>query len=298
MVGSETYIDAFKAHLTDNRQASGNTVSSYIRDITQFLNFCEKEDIADIAGDDIRRYLSWLGDKGRAPATTARAVASLKAFFGHFMNNAVIAANPAEGIATSGFSRELPQILTGAEIARLLEQPNASSLKGLRDKAMLETLYATGIRVSELIALDVTDVNLATNLITCRSSRERTIPVYRDAVSTLGEYIHSTRPQMLASDNESALFVNKDGGRMTRQGFWKIVKSYTEKAKITKAITPQTLRHSFAAHLLENGADIKVLQEMLGHTNVASTQIYARVVKKQLKDEYFRSHPKSIRNSR
>ena len=296
MERSEIYIDAFKAHLIDKRQASGNTVSSYVRDIAQFLDFCEKDSLTDIVEDDIRSYLSWLGEKGRAPATTARVVASLKAFFGHFTSNAVISINPVAGISISGFSRELPQILTGAEIAHLLEQPNASSLKGLRDRAMLETLYATGIRVSELIALDEPDINLATNLITCRSGKERTIPVYRDAVNALGEYINSARPQMLASNEESALFVNRGGVRMTRQGFWKIVKSYTEKAKITKAITPQTLRHSFAAHLLENGADIKILQEMLGHTNIASTQIYAKIVKKQLKDEYFRSHPRSVRD--
>ncbi|MCL2409800.1 MAG: tyrosine recombinase [Oscillospiraceae bacterium] len=296
MVGSETYIEKFKEHLIDRRQASVNTVASYARDIAQFLRFCEKDGLADIVEGDVRGYLSSLSEKGLKPATTARVTASLKAFFGYLAGDSIIASNPTEGITTSGFSRELPQVLTDKEIALLFAKPNLYTLKGLRDKAMLETLYATGIRVSELVALDESDVNLAMNLITCRGSRERTIPLYKDAVAVLSEYIASARPQMIASEQESALFVNKDGERMTRQGFWKLVKTYTEKAEITKDITPQTLRHSFAAHLLENGADIKVLQEMLGHTNIASTQVYAKVVKRQLKDEYFRSHPRSRPN--
>jgi len=200
--------------------------------------------------------------------------------------------NPIVFITTRRPPRKTPYILSSAEIELLLEQPDINDLKGCRDKAMLETLYATGMRVSELIALDVADVNLVTGLITCRSGRERTIPVYEAAVRAISHYLSYARSSM-ALVGEVSLFVNTGGGRMSRQGFWKIMKSYLEKAQINEDITPQMLRHSFAAHLLENGADLRSIQQMLGHADISSTQVYARVVNQQLKDVYQKAHPRA-----
>jgi len=200
--------------------------------------------------------------------------------------------NPAADISSTAAPKKPPRILTDTEIIHLLEQPDVRDPKGCRDKAMLETLYATGIRVSELIALDVSDVNLETGLITCRNGRVRIIPIYEAAVNAIMSYLSAARPVMAAKE-ECALFVNTAGTRMSRQGFWKILKSYTDKTYINEDITPQMLRHSFAAHLLENGADLHSLQEMLGHADISSTQVYARVVKQQLKDVYNKSHPRA-----
>jgi len=208
------------------------------------------------------------------------------------MTEGFFRSNPAEGLSAASAEKKPPRILTGDEIGYLLEQPDIRDPKGCRDKAMLETLYATGIRVSELIALDESDVNLTTGLITCRNGKERIIPIYPAAVKAISTYLLDARHKM-ALPGESALFVNTGGGRMSRQGFWKILKSYTEKAGIKEDITPQMLRHSFAAHLLENGADLRSLQELLGHADISSTQVYARAVKKQLKDVYHKAHPRA-----
>ncbi len=191
-------------------------------------------------------------------------------------------------------TQKLPQILTSKEVELLLEQPECTDMKGYRDKAMLELLYATGIRVSELISLDVNDVNISIGMLRCRGrSKERIIPMYPAAIKALKEYVEFIRPQMVASPDEKSLFVNVSGERMSRQGFWKIIKSYQQKAKIDKDITPHTLRHSFAAHLLENGADLHSIQEMLGHADISSTQIYSQLVKNQLKDVYNKAHPRA-----
>jgi integrase/recombinase XerD len=188
--------------------------------------------------------------------------------------------------------KKLPQILTGKEVELLLRQPDLTDMKGYRDKAMLEVLYATGIRVSELINLNTEDAILAAGMLRIRSeSKERLVPMYPAAVKALREYVETVRDNMIASPEERALFVNVNGARMTRQGFWKVIKVYQEKAGIEKDITPHTLRHSFAAHLLENGADIHALQEMMGHADISSTQVYTQVISKQLRDVYNKSHP-------
>jgi len=282
--------------LTDERKAPVNTVSSYIHDVTQFADFLwedGKDDVALATEDDIRLFLSRLEECGRAPATISRCIASLKAFFGRLAEDGLIGLSPASGISAITAKKKPPRILTGEDITRLLEQPDCKDLKGSRDKAMLETLYATGFRVSELLALDKADVNLDTGLITCRNGKERVIPIYAEAVRAIDSYLSGSRPKM-AAPGEDALFVNTSGGRMSRQGFWKVLKGYSEKARITKDITPQMLRHSFAAHLLENGADLRSLQEMLGHADIASTQVYTHVVKRQLKDVYNKSHPRAL----
>jgi len=290
-----SHIDSYKLYLKDERRASLNTISSYIGDITKFADFLRtggKSDFSCVAEDDVQTYLMWLEESGRSPATISRCVASLKAFFCRLTSEGLVVDNPAAGISAASAEKKPPRVLTGAEIERLLEQPNVENAKGCRDKAMLETLYASGIRVSELIALDVIDVDLAAGQITCRNGRDRIIPIHAAAAGAISYYLSFSRPEMAAAD-ENALFVNTGGGRMSRQGFWKILKGYTEKARINGDITPQMLRNSFATHLLENGADLRSLQEMLGHADIASTQVYARVVKRHLRDVYNKSHPKA-----
>lgn len=291
------HIDDYKRYLSDVRLAPANTVSSYIRDITKFAVFLEadgKDDFLGVSSEDIKLFMCHLEECGHAPATVSRCVASLKAFFNRMAAEGVVENSPAAGVTAAVTKKELPSVLTGKEIEHLLEQPDVTDAKGCRDKAMLETLYATGLRVSELLALDNTDVNLATDLITCRgsSSKERSIPVYTAAAAAISDYLSEVRPK-LALPDERALFVNTAGKRMSRQGFWKLLKNYARMADINTEITPQMLRNSFAAHLLENGADMRILQEMLGHADISSTQVYARVVKKQLKDVYNKSHPRA-----
>ena len=290
-----TYIDNYKDYLTNERRAPVNTVSSYIRDITQFAKYQfsgENGDFELVTTDDVKYYLSQLQSSGRSPATVSRCIASLKAFFKHMMDDGFKGPNPVVGIPMIPTPKKLPYILTGDEIESLLEQPDVTTLKGCRDKAMFETLYATGIRVSELISLDIDDVNLVTGLIVCKNGKSRTIPIYETAIKAISQYLTYSRPSM-ALAGEVSLFVNIGGGRMSRQGFWKVLKSYLEKAKINEDITPQMLRHSFAAHLLENGADVRSLQQMLGHSDISSTQIYAKVVGQQLKDVYQKAHPRA-----
>ncbi|MDR0491898.1 MAG: tyrosine recombinase [Oscillospiraceae bacterium] len=291
----KTDIYDYKKHLIDERGLSDNTVSSYIRDITQFADYLftsGKSDFAGVTEDDVRLFIRQLETKGRSQATISRCIASLRAFFNHTADTGYMMRNPAAGISPVSSAKKPPRILSGDEIKRLLEQPVVSGAKGYRDKAMLETLYATGLRVSELVALDESDANLTTNLIVCRNGKERIIPIYAEAVRAIGNYLSFARG-MMADPGEHALFVNANGKRMTRQGLWKILKSYAEKAHISVDINPQILRNSFAAHLLENGADLQSLQEMLGHTDIASTQVFARAVKKHLKDVYKKAHPRA-----
>jgi integrase/recombinase XerD len=288
-------ISDFRSYLTDERKATANTISSYICDITKFSDYLYadgKIDFNSVSEDDILLFLSYLEKKGLSKATILRCIASIKVFFSFLFDNSHIGRNPAIGISSSPAEKKPPRILTGKDIIHLLEQPDNKDPKGCRDKAMLETLYATGIRVSELIALDETDVNLTTGLVTCRNGKERVIPIYTAAVKAIGNYLSFARKK-LASPGEHALFVNTSGGRMSRQGFWKVMKTYSEKAGVSRVINPQMLRHSFAVHLLENGADLRSLQEMLGHADISSTQVYARTMKQHLKDVYQRTHPRA-----
>jgi len=290
-----TYINNYKDYLTNERRVADNTVSSYIRDITQFSEHLQNGDIGEfdrVTKEDVQFYISLLLDTGRSPATVSRFIASIKAFFRRMMDDGFEGPNPTSGLDAIAYAKKSPSILTNEEIERLLEQPRINDIKGCRDKAMLETLYATGIRVSELITLDVTDVNLVTGLLVCRNGKERTIPLYATAVRAISHYLSFSRPAM-AVTGEVSLFVNTGGGRMSRQGFWKILKSYLEAAQISDDVTPQMLRHSFAAHLLENGVDLRSLQKMLGHADISSTQVYARVVNQQLKDVYEKAHPRA-----
>ena len=296
MLNSEC-LEIFNKYLTEVKKCSQNTLSSYLRDIRQLSEYMEAhvdDSLDKVTEEELSDYISWLKGNGKSVATVSRAIASVKCFYGFLVTEGYIEESPAAKLVPDKATQKLPQILTSKEVELLLEQPSCTDAKGYRDRAMLELLYATGIRVSELISLNINDVNTSAGVIRCASKdKERFIPLYSTAIKALSEYIEFIRPQMIAMPNEQALFVNVSGERMSRQGFWKIIKSYQQKAHIEKTITPHTLRHSFAAHLLENGADLHSIQEMLGHADISSTQIYSQLINKQLKDVYNKAHPRA-----
>ena len=245
------YIADYSNYLEIERRASDNTVASYVRDVTQFSRYLSEEegtDLAHVEQEQVENYLHYMTNKGKSLSSVARALASLKSFYHYMVRVGAVKEEPTKNTAPIRSERKLPQILTGEEVELFLEQPQCVDAKGFRDRAMLELLYATGIRV---------------------------------------------RPQLVLNPQETSLFVNMNGERMSRQGFWKIVKHYQETAQIDKEITPHTLRHSFAAHLLENGADLHSIQEMLGHADISSTQIYSHMVKQKLQDVYHKAHPRA-----
>ena len=294
--GVAELLKDYESYLITEKRASANTVSSYLRDVQQFAAAleCKGVELTQALTQDVVEYTDALIRRGKSPATVTRSVASIKSFYTCLVSWGVVEQNPAKGVATARVERKLPQVLTGQEVELFLEQPDCLEPKGCRDRAMLELLYATGIRVSELIALDVDDVNLPSGMLKCfGKGKERLIPLYPAAVRALKEYLRTVRPQLVDTAEETALFVNMNGERMSRQGFWKIIKCYQEKAGIQKEITPHTLRHSFAAHLLENGADLRAIQEMLGHADISSTQIYSRLVSQRIKDVYQKAHPRA-----
>ena len=286
-------IKAYENYLAKVKQASTNTISSYIRDIRQFAEWLDG-DVLDATQLNISSYLHYIEQDGRSAATVSRMLASLKNFYTYLVSSGFCEKTPVVDIRISRGEKKLPQILTGREIELLLAQPVCVDAKGYRDKAMLEVMYATGMRVSELIDLNIDDVNLEQGIIKCASAKKaRVIPLYPAALRALGIYIRDVRESMLATSNEHALFVNVNGSRMSRQGFWKILKHYQETAHINKEITPHTLRHSFAVHLLENGADLDSLQELMGHCDISSTQMYTHMVNHKLKSVYEKCHPKA-----
>ena len=290
-------IGAYENYLTKVKQASGNTVASYLRDIRQFAGWLHEEEeteVVDAAQLHIQGFLDHLESEGRSGATRSRALASLKNFYSYVVSAGFLAESPVKEVKVDRGEKKLPQILTNREIELLLAQPSSVDPKGVRDKAMLEVMYATGIRVSELIGLDITDVHLESGIIKCRSGKKsRTVHLYPDALKALTAYIREVRSFLLAQPGETALFVNIGGARMSRQGFWKILKHYQSTARIDKEITPHTLRHSFAVHLLENGAQLGDLQELMGHSDISSTQMYTQMVDQHLKQVYARCHPKA-----
>lgn len=290
------HLTGYEAWLAQEKRVAVNTLSSYLRDVRPFADWAGQEhlDITQMSQDDIRFYAQHLERKGKSNATIVRSIAALKSFYAYLISIRAVQINPAKGFSPSRAERKLPAILSNHEVDLFLEQPDPSDSKGCRDKAMLELLYATGIRVSELISLDVQDLNLSASFLRCRGrSKERVVPLYKGAVRAMAAYINDVRPQLLENPGETALFVNMNGERMSRQGFWKIVKCYQDKAGIHKDITPHTLRHSFAAHLLENGADLKSIQEMLGHADISATQIYTQVINQKLRDVYVMAHPRA-----
>lgn len=290
-------INDFKTYLTIEKHSSENTIQSYIRDLSQFRDYsqlyfnCNPE---EVGSDDVQAYVDFLYSQGKSVATVQRLSASLRCYFKYLCEKGICSVSPVTGIKLEKTERKLPQILTGEEVELLLRQPKCVDHKGFRDKAMLEVLYATGIRVTELISLNLNDVNIKGAYIHCgNGTKSRIVPLYPAAVNALSYYIKSIRPKMVSSTNENSLFVNLNGSRMTRQGFWKIIKNYQESAHIEKDITPHTLRHSFAAHLLENGADLHSIQEMLGHSDISSTQVYVHLIRNNIQNVYKKYHPKA-----
>ena len=288
-------IELFIAYLQNEKKTSENTQFSYQRDLKKLAGFLEQEGITRVDAVEekqLEAYLCTLKERGFKAATISRNIAAMKAFFSFLEKEHIVGKNEAEGLQAPKIEKKLPEIMTEEEVAALLEQPAADSPKGLRDKAMLELLYATGIRVTELITLHLEDVNFKTDCVRCRDdNKERVIPFGSKARNALIDYLEQGRPVM-AGKGESILFVNCNGQPMSRQGFWKLLKAYAKKAGIKTEITPHTLRHSFAAHMVENGADLRSVQEMMGHSDISSTQIYALMYKNHLRDVYTKAHPR------
>jgi integrase/recombinase XerD len=291
----DEYIIGFVDYLKNRKSASDNTMQAYSRDINQFLEYVADMGIELLDSVDkavLISYTAFLLKKGRSESTISRSVASIRSFYRYLIIQGTAQVNPAADIKINHEQKRLPEILTNEEVELLLKQPSCEDFKGFRDKAMLEVLYATGIRVSELVALNINDINTELGVLCCHSdSKSRVIPVYQEAVNAVSFYLSKSVGYLEGGDG--ALFVNFGGGRLTRQGFWKIIKQYADKAEIKKRITPHTLRHSFAAHLLENGADLKSIQEMLGHADISSTHIYARIVKNRYREVYDKCHPRA-----
>ena len=289
-------IENFLDFIKNDKKLSNNTLQSYRRDIMQYQKYVNENDInyAKINGEDIKDYLQYLNDVNKKASTISRNLASLRLFYQFLLRNKKVKADPTEGIQSPKVEKRVPSILTSQEVSLLLEQPKSVDLKGIRDKAMLEFAYATGMRVTEIISLNVEDVNLEEGTVTCKTgSKQRNIPLGKISLKALQEYIEDSRPILIKSESEKALFVNINGRRLTRQGFWKIVKFYKDQAHITKDITPHVLRHSFATHLLQNGAELKAIQTMLGHSDIASTQIYMQFQDESIKNVYRKAHPRA-----
>ena len=286
----ETWISKFIDFLENDKHLSLNTLQSYKRDIEQYISYLREIKISDLkktGKTTVITYLLHLKKIGRATSTISRNLASIRSFYQYLAKMKVKDDDPTYDLESPKVEKKLPQILSTKEVELLLEQPKCIDLKGYRDKAMLELLYATGIRVSELISLDIDDIDRDMGFIRCsKGNRERMIPIGSLAIQALQDYLTKARDLLIHDKDQRALFVNINGGRLTRQGFWKIIKQYKNQAKINKDITPHTLRHSFAAHLLENGADLRSIQEMLGHSDISSTQIYAQIARNKIKDVY------------
>lgn len=293
----EAQVEKFINFLERDKRLSLNTLQSYKRDIEQYTTYLKDINLTNIASTNkttVIAYLLHLQKKGRATSTISRNLASIRSYYQFLNKNKLIDNDPTAELESPKVEKKLPQILSTQEVELLLEQPKCVDLKGIRDKAMLELLYATGIRVSELINLDIDDINTELGFIRCnKGSRERMIPIGSISIAALNEYTAKSRNFLIQNAEETALFVNVNGRRLTRQGFWKIIKHYKNEAKISKDITPHTLRHSFAAHLLENGADLRSIQEMLGHSDISSTQIYAQIAKNKIKEVYKKTHPRA-----
>ncbi len=293
------YYSLFRDYLINQKSNSVNTRDSYLRDVSFFLDYLSGMGIVSptlAEEEDVDRYVDHLRELQRSPTTISRNVASVRCFYKFLIFRGEMTDNPAKTVKVDKSQKKLPQVLSNEEIDLLLAQPRVTDAKGCRDKAMLELLYATGIRVSELINLDISDLNLRAGMLRCRGSKgDRSIPVYPSAIVAVSDYIYRMRDLIADANSGDALFVNLNGSRLTRQGFWKIVKGYAEEAGITKEITPHTLRHSFAMHLLQNGASVKDIQTMMGHVDISSTQVYVRLLDldNHVKTVYNDCHPRA-----
>ena len=292
----EKQINSFLEFIKEDKKLSENTLQSYKRDLMQFENYVNsnKLNFIKIAEEDMKKYFSHLQENGKKTSTISRNVASIRSFYQYLVRNKKVKKDPTDKIQSPKVEKKAPSVLSSQEVALLLEQPKDIDLKGSRDKAMLEFAYATGMRVTEIISLDIDNVNLKEGVVVCKTgAKQRNIPLGSLSLKALKEYTEHARKILLKDDNEKALFVNVNGQRLTRQGFWKIIKYYKEQAHITKDITPHVLRHSFATHLLQNGADLKSIQTMLGHSDISSTQVYMQFQDEGIKNIYLKAHPRA-----
>ena len=292
----EKQIKLFLEFLENDKKLSANTLQSYRRDIIQFAEYLDDEGImySRLGQQEIKDYIEYLKKIGKKTSTISRNLASIRSFYQFLLRSKKVRRDPTEGMQSPKIEKKAPSILSSDEVELLLEQPKNVDLKGIRDKAMLEFAYATGMRVTEIISLNLEDVDFDKAFVTCENgAKRRNIPLGNISLKALDEYVKNARPVMIKSENERALFVNVNGKRLTRQGFWKIIKYYKEQAHITKDITPHVLRHSFATHLLQNGADLKSIQMMLGHSDISSTQIYMKFQDESLRNVYHKAHPRA-----
>lgn len=292
----EKQVKLFLDFLKDDKKLSDNTLQSYRRDIEQYEKYVSDNKInyLKVTEETILEYMEYLREENKKESTISRSLASIRSFYQYLIRIKKIKKDPTMTIESPKINKRIPNILTSKEVELLLDQPKDVDLKGTRDKAMLEVAYATGMRVTEIISLNVEDVHLEEGYVTCKNvGKQRNIPLGSISIKALKEYIDEARPIMIKDENETALFVNVNGKRLTRQGFWKIVKFYKEQAHITKDITPHVLRHSFATHLLQNGADLKAIQTMLGHSDISSTQVYMQFQDSGLKNIYKKAHPRA-----
>lgn len=289
-------IPKFTAYLIEEKNASDSTIASYQRDLRKLETFLEEhgvENIKQITVTNLNSYILYLEKQGLSAATVSRNIASIRSFFHYAVKRREIEEDPSEDLKAPHVVKKAPEVLTMEEVIKLLEQPNMESPKEIRDKAMMELLYATGMRVTELISLKLSDINLNLNYVICREGmKERVIPFGSEAKNAIELYLKSARDILLKKEKTETLFTNCSGKQMSRQGFWKLIKQYAERAHITADITPYTLRHSFAAHLVQNGADLKAVQEMMGHSDISTTQIYTNLVASRIKEVYEKAHPR------
>lgn len=292
----EQAIEQFITYLHNIKNTSTNTELSYRRDLKKVITFLQAKgltELVDIKGTDLQEYIASMNEQHFAATTVSRNIASIKAFFHFLCQEEIIEKDISNDLKAPKIEKKMPEILTTEEVVKLLEQPSGDSPKEIRDKAMLELLYATGIRVTELITLKVSEVNLPMGFIVCKDAhKERVIPFGMAAKNALVKYLTEARSQMVEDKSSDILFANCSGSTMSRQGFWKLIKYYSKKAGITADITPHTLRHSFAAHLVENGADLRSVQEMLGHSDISTTQIYANMNHNRIREVYAKAHPR------
>ena len=292
----EEQLNLFFGFLENEKKVSANTLQSYKRDLKQFEKYIEEneEDYNNLTDEGIKTYIKYMQEIGKKPSTISRGLASIRSFYQYEVKNKVVEIDPTEGIQSPKIEKRVPSVLTSNEVALLLEQPKNVDLKGTRDKAMLEFAYATGMRVTEIISLNISDVNVKEGYVICKTGpKQRTIPLGAMSLQALKNYMDESRPYLIKTDDTESLFVNINGKRLTRQGFWKIVKYYKEQAHIDKDITPGVLRHSFATHLLQNGADLKAIQTMLGHSDISSTQVYMQFQDEGIKNIYKKTHPRA-----
>lgn len=290
-------LTRYGLYLAHEKGACANTQSSYLRDLRQLQTYLAIHHLPvmeQASTQVLQRYVETMEQAGKSKASIARFLAAAKGYYAYLKEMDMRRDNPTQGVQIAPVETKVPQILTAQEMERLLRAPKGLDAKGYRDRSMLAVLYATGMRVGEMLALDITDVDLFGSCITCGTGKkERVLPLYHDAMAALSQYIAIGRTNIITDESQKALFVNMNGQRMSRQGFWKLVKHYQQEVGIDIEITPHTFRHSFAAHLLERGAEVGAVQQMMGHANVGTTRAYHQVVNSHLLDVYAKTHPKA-----